>query len=184
MNAYEWGIEHESCSDALEARKALGPDATQADWWTACSRGDWLIWQLERLPKSKYNKIKPALKQAIDVIADRAVRNHALPCPETHDWAVKWLSGEDRTQDSASWAAWAARAAWADRAACAARAACASWADSAAWAARAACASWAAWADSAAWADWADSAARAAELKLQATDIHRFIPDWPGKEKL
>jgi hypothetical protein len=39
--------------------------------------------------------------------ADRAVERHALHCgiPKVEQWAARWLSGEDRTEDSA-WNAW------------------------------------------------------------------------------
>ena len=42
-SAYEWGVRHRSCSEALEWRKSLGPEATQADAWRQCHRGDWLL---------------------------------------------------------------------------------------------------------------------------------------------
>lgn len=161
--AYEQGVEWESCQEALEMRKAY---VSQAEWWKACTRGDWLIWNLEHLPNNKFILIQPALKRAIDVIVDRAVKNYALHCgiPAVEQWAQKWLDGTDRSQ-SAAWAAtWAAAGAAAGNAAWAATRSAWDAAWNAAWAA--------------AWdATWA---AEAAELKLQADDIHREIPEWPG----
>jgi len=42
-SAYQWGVDHELCTDELEWRKSLGPDATQADAYLACESGDWMI---------------------------------------------------------------------------------------------------------------------------------------------
>jgi len=49
MLAIDFGREHDSCREAMEWRRSLGPDATQADAWRQCYRGDWMIWQLERI---------------------------------------------------------------------------------------------------------------------------------------
>jgi len=118
-SAWEWGQRHHSCSEALELRKALGPNKTQADWWRACERGDWLIWQLWRMPESARGQVCPALDRALEKIVLRAVTNHALHCgvPTVEVWATKWISGEDRTAASAASAASAARAARAESAA-------------------------------------------------------------------
>jgi hypothetical protein len=105
---------------------------------------------------------------------------HVYHDPEWNRWADAWLSGEDRTEASASWAAasaaafaaeWAARSAeWAASAASAAE-----------WAARAASAAAFAeeWASSvASWsarAESAASAAKAAERKWQADRIREII---------
>jgi hypothetical protein len=75
-------------------------------------------------------------------------------CPEWSEWAAKWLSGENRTRESAN-AAWAVVArAMANESACSA-----AW-PAAKWAAQAAAAMWAAEAAAAMWAaeaavDWA-----------------------------
>jgi len=57
----------------------------------------------------------------IERVVYRAVETHALRCgvPSVEEWALRWLSGEDRSEASAARAtAWAARAAaWAARAA-------------------------------------------------------------------
>ena len=113
-SAYEWGLRHRSCRNGLEARKALGPNATQADWWKICDRGDWLIWQLERLPPDQFESIRPKLMRAIEVIVTSAIVEHALDCGirEVELWAARWLSGEDRSAESA----FAAAEAWADAA--------------------------------------------------------------------
>ncbi|MHC5062336.1 MAG: hypothetical protein ACYTFK_14885, partial [Planctomycetota bacterium] len=57
-SAYQWGLDHESCSPALVLRKALGPNKTQADWWKICERGDWLVWQLRKLPADELDEIR------------------------------------------------------------------------------------------------------------------------------
>jgi len=46
MLATDFGLRHKSCREAMEWRESLAPDATQADAWTQCHRGDWMIWQL------------------------------------------------------------------------------------------------------------------------------------------
>ena len=106
-------------------------------------------------------------RRATELTVTRCVTNHALKS-SIDDWAQKWLSGEDRTKESArAAAAWAA-AAWA--------------AEAAAWAAEAA--AWAAEAEAAAWA--AEAAARAAEAwaaeaeaerKLQIEDLKQAIKE-------
>ena len=125
MNAYEWGRERNSCTEALEWRRSLG-DATQKTAWRQCQRGDWLIWQLQHgLTAEEFDDIRPALQRAVSVIVARAVKEHALHCqiPEVEAWAGKWLSGEDRTEASAASTQAAAGAAWALAAATAAAAA-------------------------------------------------------------
>jgi hypothetical protein len=154
-NAYQWGIDHGSCQGALDERRALGPDATQADWWRMCQRGDWMLWQLKRgLTGDEYAAIRPEIQSAVDRIVERAIRRvlgrSGSQVWET--WAERWLSGEDRSEEAARAAAAAraeARVAWA--------------AERAAWAARAA------------------RAARAEEedeARLQADDIRREIAEW------
>jgi hypothetical protein len=147
MNAYEWGVKYRSCREALQEREKLGPDKKQSDWYLVCDRGDWLLWQLNKLSPKIEARIKPNLDKAIEVIVTRAVRKYALPEPSTHDWAEKWLNGEDRSRRAAARAA-----------------------------------AWAAWA--AAWAaEEARAAAWAEELRQQASDIHLFIPEWPGEKE-
>ncbi|RLC85430.1 MAG: hypothetical protein DRJ03_11640 [Chloroflexi bacterium] len=53
VTAIEFGQLHDSCPEALKMRIALGPGATQADWWLVCPRGDWLVWQLEQIVSIK-----------------------------------------------------------------------------------------------------------------------------------
>jgi hypothetical protein len=154
-SAYAWGVRHGSCPEALEQRHALGPEATQIDWWRVCPRGDWLIWQAGRLPAERLLAVLPALLRAVNRIVDRAVRDHALPCAATREWAERWLSGEDRTWEGAEEAAMAAVAARA--------------AEAAAWAA-----------EEAAWA--AEEADEASERARQAADVRAEIPEWPGEE--
>ncbi len=172
LSAHEWGCKHGSCADALKWRISLGPKATQSDAWKKCQRSDWLLWQYRKLPMKLQEKYRPKLQRAVDKIADRAVRKYALKCKiaSVAAWAKKWLSGEDRTYASASAAYDAADAAYA----AATRAATHAATDAATAAATAA--AYAAAAASAA------SAAYAAERRQQARDIHREIPEWPGKD--
>ena len=157
--AVDYGKKHNSCTDAMEWRKSLGPTATQADAYLACDRGDWLIWQLNRLTPEQYLAVKPALDRAIGKIVARSIRRGVRSLRGIREawatgyrrWARRWFSGEDRTWE-------AAREAWV-----AAEAA----AGAAAWAAGAAA--------------WEAGAAEAAELKLQARDIRKEIPAWTGR---
>jgi hypothetical protein len=176
-SAYEWGVAHESCSDALELRSAC--KGTQRRWWRECPRGDWLLWQLEHgLTAKEYAEIRPAVQRALEHIVDRAVRTHAVGSI-IDDWAQRWLSGEDRSTK----AAWVAArvgvvsAAWAARAA-AVSADAETAAQAAAWAAAQAAAWAAAWAAQAAETVVARVGARLVERRLQARDIRREIPRW------
>jgi len=85
----------------------------------------------------------------LDLIVTRAVKNHALHCgiAEVETWAVKWLAGEDRSEQAGR-AAWAASAA-AEAAEAAARAA--------------------------AWAWAAAEAAQATERKRQIRDLRKIL---------
>lgn len=190
LTAYAWGVKHGSCPDALAWRKSLGLKATQATAWRKCKRGDWLIWQFERLPLAIQRKHFASLMHGIEMSVGRAVKKFALTGSSTREWSEKWLSGEDRTAARAAEAARAADAAWAARAAdaaWAARTARATWAAKAAWATWAAEAAWAAMAAMearaamAARAAWAAEAAMAAESARQARDIRCGIPEWPGE---
>jgi hypothetical protein len=193
--------------EALKARRALGEDATQADWWRVCPRGDWLVWQLERVEQAADN---PALERAMERIRSRAIRRALRGlrgvrgewATAWRNWARRWLSGEDRTSHSAlsAWcvarnAAWAAgSAAWATGSARAAWAAAPA-ARVAARAARAAAGvardAWEAGSyagavsraavSAAAIAAGADAAIPVAELRLQAREIRNEIPEWDPK---
>lgn len=101
-SAYEWGKKHGSCE--LEARRKFDieyPGQGQASFYIKCRRGDWIIWQLGQTKLSE--KLKKALQRALMKIAERAVRKCAANCnmPEFERWAEKWLSGEDRSIESA-----------------------------------------------------------------------------------
>lgn len=214
-SAYEWGVRHDSCESALEQRKKY---PNQPEWYKACDRGDWLFWQLQHAQLTDEH-VEIIIRLAMD-FAIHAVKEYAVGCgiKLVEEWAAKFISGDDRSEEAAWAAAWAARAAaW--EAAEVARAAGAAWAAAraaeaagAAEAARAAAgAARAAWtvaraagaaieaAIEAAWtaagaaieAAEAARAARAAravaraaieaaELKRQADEIHKLIPEWPG----
>lgn len=191
MTAYEWGLSHGSCLDALDWRESLGPEATQADAWGRCERGDWLLWQWSRLPPEQIEATRPVVQRVLDGIVTRAIRRgqRALRgvrepwAREWRRWARGWLTGVDRSWASA-WAVsdvtWSDKEWFESRANCAAtiQAVPASWA--------AAAAAWAAWATAA-----AEETSRAAvmaaeeeaetERRIQARDIHRELPEWLGK---
>ena len=105
MLATDFGLRHKSCREAMEWRESLAPDATQADAWTQCHRGDWMIWQLERIGH-------PVPQDATERIVARAIRRgqrslrgvRAPWATEWRRWARRWLSGEDRSR-AAAWAA-------------------------------------------------------------------------------
>jgi len=186
ISAIEFGERHGSCPDALKWRYSLGPGATQADAWRLCQRGDWLLWQLWKgLSREQYNILRPVIDQAIKRIVARAIRHgirslrgvRASWATEWRRWARRWLSGEDRSESAAASAEAAAEAAamWAASAAAEAAAEAAS-AAARAEVMGALAAMWAA--EAAMWA-----AARNHELLLQARDIHREIPEWPGEEQ-
>jgi hypothetical protein len=103
LSAYEWGLKHKSCPDALAAREALGPNKGQSDFYQVCNQSDWLFWQLDKLPLEKKKEIKPLLVKIANKIADRAVQTYALNCgvPKIEKWAENWLNGKDRTRGSA-----------------------------------------------------------------------------------
>lgn len=214
MLATEFGEKYNSCE--MDWRRSLGPEATQADAYAACERGDYLIWQFRHgLNPKQLKQITPQLVGLARLWARREVRRAVARLKgRTEDWirdyrrwARNYLSGKDTSTGSverAAWAAWAeeeAWAAWAEEAARAARAAWVAWeAESAAWAAweAARVAERAAWvAESAASAERAARAERAAtmaervaesvaraeraEQQLQAKQLKRLIPIWPGE---
>lgn len=172
-SAVEWGERHKSCKLAMEQRRALGPDATQAVWYRVCDRGDWLLWQLERHPQ--WHEIQPVVRPVVDRIIARAIRHGVKSLRRVRSeeataylrWARRWLIGEDRSQAAAA-------AATRSPADAAARNAASAAADAAFWAA----------ADAAAWAgaDAAQPGVWAAELHRQAREIHAVIPEWPNEE--
>lgn len=204
VSAVDFGRQSGSCSPAMEWRRSLGPNATQADAWQECQRGDWLFWQFSRLPHGMKAQLYPSIHQALDCIVARAIRRgqkslRGVKAPWAtawRQWARQWLSGEDRSETaagaaagavgtaagaavarSAAWAAWdAAWATWAvatgDAAAAVARSA---WDSAASTAADTAAA-----ATGATGARSAVAVARKYELRLQARDIRRVMPKWPG----
>jgi hypothetical protein len=100
----------------------------------------------------------------LKIVVTRAVKNHAQHCGvhAVEAWAVKWLSGEDRSARAAR----AARAAWA--------------AEAAAWAAEAAATAAAAEAaEAAAWAAEAAAAAGAGEERIQQVADLRTVLNQP-----
>ena len=119
MFAVDFGKKHNSCEDAMEWRKSLGPKVTQTDAWRLCKRGDWMIWQLRKgLSEEQFRSVLPALKIVLEKIVTRAIYRglkslKGVNTPwatEWRRWAVAWLSDEDRTAgaaecESESWAA-------------------------------------------------------------------------------
>ncbi len=200
LTAYEWGLKNNSCSEAMEWRKGLGPRATQRDAWKRCHRSEWMIWQLGRLPIEIQIELKPPLTRVFNKIVARSVRKHARHCPaeSVRAWAKGWLSWADRTEKSAIAARDTSRAAASAAAYAAASAAAAAYAAASAARFAAGATTWyipieaaievalnAAWGvasdprvatGAAAW-----NAARNAESKRQARDIRYEIPEWPGE---
>jgi len=178
-SAYDWGVRHMSCPEALDWRMSLGENATQADAWQACERGDWLIWQWEHC-----ESYEAEMQKAVENIVSRSIRRAqkslrgvtAVWVTVWRKWAREWLSGTDRTKTAAADAAYDAADAAYDAAYAAAYAA-AAYAD-AANADAANAADCAAYATNVAADTWQS---RKAELKLQARDIRREIPEWPGE---
>jgi len=184
-SAFQWGIDHFSCSSALVWRESLGADATQADAWLLCERGDWLMWQIVNgLTRGEQQAILPALFRATDVSVDRVVRAYCSGHSSilVSVWARRWLSGENRSVVAAATALSKANgeALWAVRAA-----------EARADAARVA---WELRAPGRSAAEFMElvlvkltealSDARladAAESLQQASDIRREISTWPGE---
>lgn len=119
MNAYEWGLKYDSCPEALKWRRNLGKEATQADAWRLCQRGDWMMWQLCQLSEQEQEAAQPKIAVAIDRIVARAIRramrllrgNRVGWTIGWRRWAREWLSGKDRSCSSARSARSAAAAA-------------------------------------------------------------------------
>jgi hypothetical protein len=179
-SAYQWGIDHGSCLEALKARRALGKQATQADWWRVhCPRGDWMIWQLRQLHTDRLRHVLPSLLRALERIVQRAVEPlcEQYDLPELCDWAQGWMGGVDRSEAAAIAAAESAvTGSEADAAAAAAR--LASMRKERASKTRASTAQLVlAAAAGAATASWSSME----ELRRQADDIRAEIPEWPGE---
>jgi len=190
MLAIEFGKKHLSCKEAIAWRESLGPEATQADAYLACERGDWLVWQLGRGPFAKEQADEP-LQRAAEHMATRAIRRGQEGLRDIREpwatdwqkWALRWLSGEDRSTEAAKEAATAAMKE-ADRSERAAAKVAARVAARIVWVTV-----WAtvpqlaptAWAEDAT-VDVRDGVeARANEQNLQAQDIRREIPKWLGE---
>lgn len=72
QSAAQWGAGRGSCLAALTWRRSLGEDATQADAWLACQRGDWVIWCLWRgATEEQLQRILPELAPVIEEIVRR-----------------------------------------------------------------------------------------------------------------
>ena len=179
QTAYEWGLKHNSCKKALEMRKNY---ASQAAWWKACDRGDWLIWQLlNGLTDDELQGIMPALLRAINKIVGRGVHNYALNCGirSVEAWAQRWLDGKDRSCDSAELASKRAQLEGALAAMYAARAAFN--AERAEWEAKrsAECVGGLA---AVKWAmEWAVRGVRGVR-EMTELKHHSEIPEWPGDD--
>jgi hypothetical protein len=127
------------CEEALEWAEQQ-PSRKAA--WTACERGDWMLWLLSRLsgpPNSKSQKrFVACCCDVAELALPYAGKNEAL-CLKTLRSARAYVRGEQTLSDVRE-AAYAARAARAARAAAYAAYAAAYAAEDAAYAARAVCA--------------------------------------------
>ena len=121
----------------------------------------WAAWRLLTTEQSQ---------RAIELIVTRAVLSHAVACgvAKVEEWAINWLSGEDRSRASA----YAAAVAYAD----AAYAAAIAYADAAYVAAAAAAAAYAYAAYAAVYA----AAYAYQERELQVADILTVLEGWPA----
>lgn len=205
MLAIDFGKLHESCPEAMVWRRSLPPTATQSDAYLACQRGDWLLWQLATLPPEQYETLRPAIKLVLEKIVDRAIRRGLASIEGVEEpwatswrsWAAGWLSGENGSAEGAEAAKEAARAAAEAAAEGEAEGEAARAAVVAAWAAwvaamAARATAWlaaearsaglvAARAARAAWVAGSAAGVDSEELRLQAEDIRREIPEWPGE---
>lgn len=102
-SAYKWGLRHKACPEALAEREALGPEVTQADWWLACRRGDWMLWELRQLPAIQRELLLPALDRAMKVIVRRAIWEHCrrYEIPTVEEWTAEWLAGGGSWREAA-----------------------------------------------------------------------------------
>ena len=101
MNAYDWGVKHESCEEGLEARKAY---STQSEWWKGCQRGDWLIWQLRQLPAAQLQEALPALLRAVNKIVARAKAKTDAATYSVMAWAAELsLQADDIRAEIPEW---------------------------------------------------------------------------------
>lgn len=111
LSAYLWGLKHFNnvCTQIVE-RKALGPDVTQKDFWKICQNSIDLLGQLDTLSENQMLLWKPLVDKCIEErTIPRAIgRGQTLLEGVTaswadawREWARKWLSGEDRSSQSA-----------------------------------------------------------------------------------
>lgn len=65
--------------------------------------GECLIKYLSSWPEKRLKTIQAHLLRAAAATAERAIRGHALHCglPDVETWAASWLSGVDRSEDTA-----------------------------------------------------------------------------------
>jgi len=185
MLAVEFGEEHGSCEEAMEWRRSLGPKATQADAWRLCKRGDWMGWQFERLSHELIVAHGQVLIGAAQSAVARAIRRAQKIMRGVRDpratvwrrWAREWLDGKHQMPDP-RWVAVAqgprVGVGWATRAAetlCLATPCLATPEEASSFALTA--------------MDHAEAAAPidklAHERLLQAREIRRVIPEWPGE---
>lgn len=187
MKAIEFGEEYGSCEGAMIWRRSLGPEATQADAWLACDRGDWLRWQLEQeISSSQYTR---AFERAMEQMIDRAIRRAQQRLQNVQveweaawrRWACRWLSGEDRSEEAAYGVARVVEAA--KKAKGPSKYAEKITAIKAIKAAKAAeyAAMGALWMGEVMIEVKEGADNRIAELRFQAQDIRREIPVWPGE---
>jgi hypothetical protein len=173
MKAAEFGEKYGSCLAAMTWRKSLPPEATQADAYLDCKDGAWTLWQLQWVTEP--TPLRAPLERAAEKIVGRAVGR----CDLEH-WVSKWLSGEDRSLNTAAQIETNTRPSVLRYAAAAAadyvralqaantRAVLGNLLDAVDHARRAA------------W-ERAGTSGAIVECALQADDIREFIPVWPGE---
>lgn len=77
-----------------------------AQSWRLCPSGGWMLWALEQLPAERTEKLLPMLQKLGEDSVGKAIRmlQGTSGSLVWEAWAAKWLSGEDRSKESA-WAA-------------------------------------------------------------------------------
>ena len=155
QSATAFGKRHGSCilGERMQFDRA-NPGAGQAGFYEACQNGEYLLWQLYKLPGKVLNLYR---KQYVE-IARRAAKRAAEYAATATDAEAAAYAGV-----AEAFASRAARPKYVTFAAAATRAT-----EAAAFAAEAAAAA------------AAMNAARHKELQRQADDIHQLIPVWPG----
>lgn len=86
VSAYAWGYLRDSCHNAKIQRSALGPDATQSDWWKICPRPDWLLWNIGWLEEDYVRGLMPGILGVVEKTVEAELRQHLIDNPDAESW--------------------------------------------------------------------------------------------------